>query len=257
MNVQLGSDQIAVFLLVLARVGGLVSTAPIIGDAQAPRTVKVGLVVALTIVLVQVPNVQHLQAPTGLLPFSLAVLVQLLVGLAMGFAARIMFLALLTTGGIVSLQIGLSMSQVLNPLTESTDSVMTQFYTILIGMTFLAMNGDVWLIASLARSFDLTPLGTGSFTLSLVQSAIGDLFTVMQVGLQIAMPVAATLVASDIVLGVLSKALPQLNVFVLSMPLNIMLGLMALIGSLAGTILIVGHLTDQVPNVMLDLVGHA
>ena len=175
----------------------------------------------------------------------------------MGFAARIMFLALLTAGGIVSLQMGLSMASVLNPLPDTSDSVMTQFYTILIGMTFLAMNGDVWLIASLARSFDLTPLGTGSFTPSLVQSAIGDLFTVMQVGLQIAMPVAATLVVSDVILGVLSKALPQLNVFVLSMPLNILLGLLALIGSVAGTILLVGHLTDQVPNVMLDLVGHS
>ncbi len=256
MNAQFSADEIAIFLLVLARVGGLVSSAPLIGDAQIPRMIKVGLVIVLTIVLVQVPVVQRMQAPTGLFPFSLAVLVQLLVGLAMGLVARAIFLALLTAGGIVSLQFGLSMSAVLNPLTETTDSVMTQFYTVVIGMTFLAMNGDLWLIASLARSFDLTPLGSGSFSPSLVQSAVGDLIAVTQIGVQIAMPVAATLFATDLILGVVSRSLPQLNVFVLSLPLNILFGLLAMSASLAGTVLIVGHLTDQVPNVMLDLVHH-
>ena len=257
MSVQLGSDQIAVFLLVLARIGGLVSSAPIVGDAQVPRVVKVALVLALTFVLVQVPAIQRMQAPAGLFPFTLSVVAQLFVGLAMGFVARTVFLALLTAGGIVSLQIGLSMSSVLNPLTETTDSVLTQFYTVLLGMTFLAVNGDLWLIASLIRSFDLAPLTPGVFSPSLVQSAVEDILVVTQVGLQIAMPVAATLFASDLILGVVSRSLPQLNVFVLSLPLNIVLGLLAMIASLAGTILIIGHLTDQMPNVMLDLVRHS
>jgi len=256
MNVQFSSDQISVFLLVLARVGGLVSSAPIVGDAQVPKLVKVGLVIVLTIVLVQVPSIQHMQAPTGLYPFTLSVLAQLFVGLALGFVARILFLVMSTAGGIISLQIGLSMSMVLNPMTESADSVMTQFYTITAGLTFLAMNGELWLVAALSRSFDLAPLTPSSFSPVLVQTVVSDLLVVAQASIQIAMPVAATLFASDLILGVASRALPQLNVFILSMPLNIMLGLMAMIGSLAGTVLIVGHLTDQVPNVMLDLVSH-
>lgn len=254
MTGQFSSDQIAVFLLVLARISGLVSSAPIVGDAQVPRLVKVGLVIVLTFVLVQVPGIQGMRAPTGLYPFTLSVAAQLFVGLSLGFVARIIFLIMLTAGGIISLQIGLSMSSVLNPMTESTDTVLTQLYTVIAGMTFLALNGDLWLIASLTRSFDLAPLSPDAFSPTLVQSVIGDLLVVTQLGVQIAMPVAATLFATDLILGVVSRALPQLNVFVLSLPLNIVLGLMALIASLAGTILIVSHLTNQVPNVMLDLV---
>jgi flagellar biosynthetic protein FliR len=241
----------------MARVGGLVVSAPIIGDAQVPRTVKVGLVVVLSIVLLQVPSIRHLAAPVGLYPFTLSVLAQLFVGITLGIVARALFLAVQTAGGIVSLQIGLSIAAVLNPMTREPDPVLTQLYTVIGGMVFLALNGDIWLVASLTRSFDMAPLTPGVLSPSLVQSAIGDLIMTTQLGLQIAMPIAASLFATDLVLGVISRALPQLNVFVLSLPLNIILGFMALLGSLAGMVLLIGHLTDQTPSIMLDLVHRA
>jgi flagellar biosynthetic protein FliR len=257
MNVQFTSDEISVFLLILARAGGLVVTAPVIGDAQVPRMVKVGLVIVLSLVLVQVPGIRRLEAPTGMYIFALSVLTQLIVGISLGLAARMMFYAVQTAGGIVSLQIGLSVASVLNPMTRESDPLMTQLYTVIVGMVFLAMNGDLWLVASLTRSFDMAPLTPSALSPHLVQSMIGDFMVVTQLGLQIAMPIAASLFATDLVLGVISRALPQLNVFVLSLPLNILLGFMALIASLAGSMLIISHLTEQVPNIMLDLVHHA
>jgi flagellar biosynthetic protein FliR len=257
MNVQLSSDELSVFLLILARSSGLVVTAPVIGDAQVPRMIKVGLVIMLSLVLVQVPGIRRLDAPVGLYAFSLSVVTQLIVGMSLGLAARMMFFAVQTAGGIVSLQIGLSVASVLNPMTRETDALMSQLYTVIVGMLFLAMNGDLWLVASLTRSFDLAPLTPSALSPHLVQSIIGDFLLVTQLGVQIAMPIAASLFATDLVLGVISRALPQLNIFVLSLPLNILLGFMALSASLAGMTLIVSHLTDQVPNIMLDLVRHA
>jgi flagellar biosynthetic protein FliR len=126
----------------------------------------------------------------------------------------------------------------------------------MVGMTFLALNGDAYLVASVARSFDLAPLSTSALSPNLMQSAAGDVLTVAELGLQIAMPIAATLFASDLLLGVVSRALPQLNVFVLSLPLNIILGLMAIIGSLAATVLFLGNQVSDMPSMLLALVRH-
>jgi len=205
---------------------------------------------------VQVPSIRAMGAPVAILPFTMSVIAQLLVGIAIGFVARTIFFAVQTAGGIVSLQIGLSIAAVLNPLTNEADPILGQLYTIMVGMTFLALNGDAYLVASVARSFDLAPLSTSALSPNLMQSAAGDVLTVAELGLQIAMPIAATLFASDLLLGVVSRALPQLNVFVLSLPLNIILGLMAIIGSLAATVLFLGNQVSDMPSMLLALVRH-
>jgi flagellar biosynthetic protein FliR len=255
-TVALGANDVSVFLLVLARVSGLVLSAPVIGDRQVPAMIKAGLAIVLGIVLVQVPAIHAMPAPIAMLPFAASVLAQLLVGIVMGYVARTMFFALQIAGGIVSLQTGLSLGAVLNPLTQEPDAVFSQLYTVIASLTFLALQGDLWVVASLARSFDLTPLTPDALTPALVQGAIADVLTVVQAGLQIAMPIAASLFATNLVLGVISRSLPQLNLFVLSLPINLLLGLVALLGSLASVVLIAGHLTGNVPGSLLNLLQH-
>lgn len=248
----LTGNAITLFLVVLARVGGLVVSAPILSDMQVPRPVKVVLSLVLSFVLVQTPRVAGARVPVDLAPFALLVLAQLVVGLVLGFVARTIFLAVQTAGGIVSLQTGLSMASVLNPLTRQPDPVISQLYTLVASITFLAVNGDAWLVASLARSFDLAPLTAASASPTLLSGVITDTLAVTGIGLQIALPIAASLFAANIVLGVVSRSMPQLNVYVLSMPLNLILGLLALIAALGGTVLVIGHLTGQLPHMMLD-----
>lgn len=256
MSVQLSSSQISLFLLVLARVSGVIVSAPMLGDREVPRPVKVCLVVVLSLVLVGVPSISRMPAPEGMLPFSLSVLAQLIIGISMGFVARTVFFVIQTAGGIVSLQSGLSVAAVLNPLTREPDPVLSQLYTVIAVLTFLVFHGDIWVVAALARSFDLTPLSPAAISPTMIGAAVSDALMVTALGLQIAMPIAATLFATNLVLGLVSRSLPQLNLFILSLPLNLLLGLVALIGSLGGTLLVISHLTDNLPRAMLDILPH-
>ena len=245
------SGQIALFLVVLARVSGLVLSAPVLGDPQVPRPVKAGLAIILSLVLVGLPSVGHAHVPADLGPFALLIGAQLIIGVVLGFIARTLFFAMQVAGQIASLQTGLSTAAVLNPLTRQPDQIVTQFYTIVAVLTFLAVQGDQWLVASLARSFDLAPLTASALSPSFLNAAIG----VTAIGLQISLPLAASLFAANLILGVVSRALPQLNVFVLSMPLDLLLGLVALIGGLAAMIVVIGRLDAGLPQLMLGGLG--
>jgi flagellar biosynthesis protein FliR len=253
MIAQLSAPQIALFLLVLARAGGLVASAPVLGDPQTPRMVKVILAVAISLLLVQVPNVSRLTPPTDLLPFAVTVLSQLLVGVALGLVARTVFFAVQTAGGIVSLQTGVSLASVLNPMTQQSDTMFSQLFTVIAGLTFLAVHGDVWLVASLARSYDLAPITGTGLSAQLLGNVTADFISVAKLGLQIAMPIAVSIFAANLILGVLSRALPQLNLFVLSLPIDMLLGLAALSGGLAAMVLLIGQLTNDLPRAMLGL----
>jgi len=254
---QFTSDQIALFLLVLARVGGLVVSAPLLGDPQVPRLVKAVVAIALTIVLVQVPSVARLRMPAALAPFALSILSQLLVGLALGLVARALFFAAQTAGQIVSMQTGLSLAAVVNPLTSEPDTILAQVYLTVAALVFLAANGDAWMLAALARSFDLSLPGSAAPSGHLVEQAVAALLVVTQSGLQLAAPVVASLFATTAVLGLIGRSLPQLNIFVLNMPLGLLLGLVAMIGSLAASIALADHATQDLPGRLLHLLGGA
>ncbi len=244
--------QIALFLVVLARVSGLVLSAPVLGDQAVPRSVKAILAVVLAFVVAQVPTLSAARVPQSMAPFAFDVVAQLLVGISLGLVARLLFFAVQTAGEIVSMQIGLSAASIFNPLTREPNPIMGQLYSIVAVITFLALNGDLWVVAALSRSFDLVTIG-GGFSAHMVTHIIDEAATVTQLGFQIAMPIAASIFAATVVLGVVSRSLPQLNVFVLSMPLNMMLGLLAIVGSMGATVVLLGHLVTGLPREMLSL----
>ncbi|MGH2409015.1 MAG: flagellar biosynthetic protein FliR, partial [Chloroflexota bacterium] len=227
MNAQVSGPQIALFLLVLARAGGLVVSAPVVGDPNTPRMIKAILAIMLSVLLVQIPSVTRLSAPTDLLPFAENVLAELVIGIALGLVARTIFYAVQTAGGIVSFQTGVSLASVLNPMTQQPDTMFSQLFTVIAGLTFLALHGDVLVLASLARSYDLAPVTGGGISTQLLGSLVNDFTDIGRLGLQIAMPIGVSVFAANLILGVLSRALPQLNLFVLSMPLDMLLGLVA------------------------------
>lgn len=255
MSVGFTGSQIALFLVVLARVSGFIVSAPIVGDPQVPRLVKAGLAIVLSFVLAGLPNVGHTRIPSDLIPFVLVIVVQLLIGIMLGFVARTLFYAIQAAGQIASLQMGLSTAAVLNPMTQESDPIISQFYTIVAGLTFLAVKGDLWVVAALARSFDLAPLTVTALSPALIKGTIEAAIGVTALGLQITLPLAASLFAANVLLGVVSRALPQLNVFVLSMPLDLILGLLTLIAGLTGMIIIFGHASDALPQMMLAPLG--
>ncbi len=203
-----------------ARILAMVSVAPLFGHASIPVTVKLGLGLLLSVAIA--PGLPPLPEVAPFSGDGLLVLVQqILIGLAIGFAMRLVFAAVDMAGELAALTMGLSFSTFFDPLSRSQASSISQLFGWLALMVFVASNLHLALLATLAKSFvalpiTATPIGTGPFRL-----LAGYGSQVFALGLQLAMPIIAALLVTNLALGILNKAAPQLNLFGIGFPITL------------------------------------
>lgn len=222
---------IAALLWPLTRILGLIATAPVFGNASVPVTVKIGLGLMLTLVIA--PTVPTLPAVD---PVSLAgmliVVQQLVVGLAMGFAMRIVFASVEMAGEVVGLTMGFGFATFFDPQTRGRSSAISQFLALVTLMLFLAVNAHLMLLGALAESFQtmpIAPVPMGGMGMRQIASWGGLIFSA---GLQLALPMVAALLLTNIALGVLTRAAPQLSLFGIGFPITLGVGLLMVMLSL-------------------------
>jgi flagellar biosynthetic protein FliR len=218
---------IAGFLWPLTRILGLIATAPLFGNLAIPARVKLGLGIMLAIVVA--PAVPAVPAAD---PMSFAglliVMQQLVIGLAMGFAMRIVFAAVEMAGEICGLTMGFGFATFFDPQTRARSSALSQFLALLTLMLFLALNVHLMMLATLVESFTAIPIaaqpaGTGGFR---QLANWGGL--IFSSGVQLALPVIAALLLTNIALGILTRAAPQLNLFGIGFPVTLAAGFIVL-----------------------------
>ncbi|MFN8535298.1 MAG: flagellar biosynthetic protein FliR [Dehalococcoidia bacterium] len=219
--------------LVLARIGGLVVASPVYSSRALPGPVKIGFAVALSIILFPPGAVTPSHLPAELLPFLGALLLNAIVGLAVGFASSLVFGAIQTGAGLIGTQIGFGLSQVIDPMFEGASNTLDTFYTLFATMVFLTLSGHHWLIAAMGRTFEAIPLTSAGLSAEIATSRVlalaGELWVV---AFQIALPVTGALLLTDVALGVLTRTVPQMNVFVVSMPLKVLVGVVVVLVTL-------------------------
>lgn len=219
---------IGAFIYPLTRILALVSSAPLWGSAGLPRRTRLILGLAITIALA--PALPPMPAAPPSSVTGLWILgQQILIGVGMGFAMRIVYSAIDLAGEYMGLQMGLGFATFYDPLSSSQTPVVAEFLGLLALLVFLSINGHLIYVATLAQSFtaipvSATPLGSGSW-LNLVELG-GKLFAG---GLLLALPLIVALMITNIALAVLTRAAPQLNLFALGFPLTL-LGGFAILG---------------------------
>jgi flagellar biosynthetic protein FliR len=209
----------------LTRVLALVATAPVLSHAAIPIRAKVGIALAITLAIAPVVSSPPL---AGLLEARgfVSLIHNLLVGLSLGFAVRLVFVAVELAGQLIGLQIGLSFGGYFNPDSGESENVVSNFMAMLALLMFLAVDGHLMLLFALADSFRLFPVGAGGplDPLTLVRAA-PDVFSI---ALTISLPILAVMLLVNVVLGVMARVAPQLNLFAVGFPLTILSGLAAL-----------------------------
>ena len=218
---------IAALLWPLSRILGLVAAAPLFGNAAVPVSTKVSLGVLLAMIIA--PTVPALPATNPMSMAGLLILTQeMLVGLAMGFSIRIVFAAIEMAGEISSLTMGLGFASFFDPQTKGRSSAISQFLTMLATLMFLTVNGHLVLLAALAESFvslpiSASPIHSGGF--QQLAAWGGEIF---RSGVQISLPIVAALLLTNVALGILTRAAPQLNIFGIGFPVTLGVGLLVL-----------------------------
>lgn len=211
----------------LARVLGLIATAPLWSTAGIPRRTRLILGLAVTIAIAPalppMPDVQ---------PASLAGLwilgQQMLIGIAMGLAARIVFAAIDMAGTYIGFQMGLGFATFYDPLEGAQTPVLAEFIGILSLLMFMALDGHLLYISTLAQSFHAIPVGPEALSPNSWRNLAELGGKIFSAGLLLSLPVLVALMLTNIALGVLTKAAPQLNLFALGFPMTLMGGFVAI-----------------------------
>lgn len=217
---------LAAFAWPLARILALIASAPVIGNPSVPARIKIGLgllIAVLVAPLVPIPADITPASANGLLILAQ----QVLIGLAMGFAMQIVFHAAEMAGEFVGLQMGLGFATLYDASVPGMVPIIGQFLGIVVSLAFLAVDGHLLLVSSLVQSFQVLPLAPLSAPTGLRALAEwgGSIFSF---GLALSLPLLAALLITNLALGVLTRAAPQLNIFAVGFPLTILIGFLGL-----------------------------
>jgi flagellar biosynthesis protein FliR len=228
---ELAGNQLGGFILVLARITPLFLLAPLFSSSLIPARVKgliaVGISVGLTPIAMRGQHV-----PSDPLKVAELVFEGLLVGLAFAFALAVLVAAIESAGALVDVISGFSYGSLINPLSGETSAIMSRFYSLVGTLIFLMIGGDGWTLRGLGRTFELVPLTSAPRITSLVGGAEQTFATVFTSALEIAAPALAALLITDVAFGIVSRVVPQLNVFAVGFPTKVAVALLIVGASL-------------------------
>jgi flagellar biosynthetic protein FliR len=214
------------FLFVLVRTGSIIFLFPFYRFVFFPMTVKIALVAMLSIILV--PLVGAVPLPTGVLPLALGLGRELLIGFTIGLATNFIFTGVEFAGHIMGYQMGLAMANVYDPSQSAQVSIIGRLLGLMAMLAFLSANGHLLIIMTIKKSFDIIPPYGFHFSEALGEGVFGLSREIFAIGLRLAAPVMAVVFFLNLTLGILSKAVPELNMFVVGFAIVIAAGFFVL-----------------------------
>ncbi|MCP5228391.1 flagellar biosynthetic protein FliR [Accumulibacter sp.] len=223
---------VVAFFFPLARVLAILVAAPPFNNPALSTRVR--LILGLAITAAIAPALPAMPAVDPASAAGLLILAQqMIIGLAMGFAIRLVLAAVDLAGSVISLQMGLGFASSYDPLTAGQTGVIAEFLGLLALLVFMAINGHLMVLATLTRSFSALPVGAAQLTGESWWNLASSGAVVFSSGLLLALPIIVALLITNLALAILSRAAPQLNLIVIGFPLTITLGLAGLMFGLA------------------------
>lgn len=236
-----GGESVTAFFLVLSRVSPLFVIAPLFSAKQLPKQVRGIVAVGLAIGLTGVAS-HGQQIPTGVLPVASLVVEQVLVGLLLAFTVGALMAAVQTAGGLADIVSGFSFGATVDPINGNPGGVFSEMYALVGVMLFIAIGGDAWILHGLARTFELVPLTAAPHLGSLAGAAETATTSLFVSAIEVAAPVILALVITDVAFGLVTKVVPQMNIFSVGFPLKVGVALLVVAASLP---FLGGWISDQ------------
>lgn len=217
------------FVLVLLRMASFLASWPILGSTQVPSSVKVLFALVITLALFPVVAWKQVQVDISSSQIVWLAIREVFIGLSLGFLSRFFFFTISMAGEIISLSMGLSSSQLFNPTLGASGSTVEQFHIALATLFFLALNGHHFLFEGIVQSYNLVPLSVDLVKLEIFSNMGGLLQLVTEICIKMSAPVLVAILFMNLSMAVIGRAVPQINVLVTSLPVNILVGFLVVL----------------------------
>ena len=223
------------FCVLFLRAASFMFTAPIIGSKNVPVTVKAGLSLAIAIVVYPViPHQQLGQVPPNLPVFVLVVAREMIIGMAIGYIARLVFDGVQFGAQYVAFMMGLGIANVLDPQSEAQVPIIAQMEGVIAFILFISIGGHLWFVSAFHDSYAVLPTGgfqliSGTWALYIAKM-VGRLFVI---AMKVNAPIWAALLFTQVSMGIVARMIPQINIFIVGFPLQIAVGFFVLAFSMS------------------------
>ncbi|MBS4028637.1 MAG: flagellar biosynthetic protein FliR [Ignavibacteriales bacterium] len=222
-------SQFVLYVMLFVRLGTMVAVAPVFGHEAVPPQVKIAF--ALFLSLAFFPLASKLTPPllqNHFLSLILLVFQEAVVGMLIGFAVSIIFYGAMLAGEFIAFNMGLGFAHFFDPSVGQSVTVLSRFFHLISFLVFLSINGHHFVLEALQLSYGTVPIGGITFSQSVYTEMLSLSKTMFIVAVKIAAPAVVAMFLTNVVLAILSRVVPQMNIFIVGFPLQITVGLLVL-----------------------------
>lgn len=220
--------QLQLFFLIFLRIGAILMTMPVFESRSIPLFLKLALAFTASITLFHLLKLQPVLMSPNLFSFSMGVVGEILIGVVIGFSVKLIFAGIQLAGQLAGYQMGLAIANVMDPQDNQQIPLLAQFNNLVALLLFITINAHHWFIRALTESYRLIPpmnMHLGSSVMELIVQLAGNMFII---AIQVGAPVIAALLLTSVAFGLVARTVPQMNVFIVAIPLKIGVGLLFL-----------------------------
>lgn len=239
------APQAILFLLIATRLSAMMLVAPVFSSRTIPVRVKAGLVILVSYIALPLVAAEGGRVPSDPLELVLLAGKEAVIGLAFGLVAQFLFAAVQTAGAFIDINAGFAIAQAIDPTTSSSTTILGRWYNVVAVSAFLALGGQELLVAGVVRSFDLAPPLADLDMGAVVAGVLAQADDILLVVVQLSAPILGALLITDVTLGIISRAVPQMNVFIVGLPLKIIIALAGSAILLPAFIVLMNSLTGR------------
>lgn len=223
------SEQALLFFFLFLRIGAILIMIPVIGERTVPLGVKGGLAILISLLLF--PTVQaklpdlHSESEAEIFVLVIAMCSEVLIGILIGFASKIIFAGIQFAGEMIGIQVGFSIVNVIDPMSSAQVSIISGFLNLVALLIYLAVDAHHTFITAIADSYRFVSPFAYHFSGSLMQHVLAFSKELFVTAIKISAPIMAVLFFTNVALGVVARTVPQINIFIVGFPLQIAVGL--------------------------------
>ncbi len=222
-------NQTDIFFMIYLRVIGVVAVMPIIGGKNVPARVKIGMAFFIAIIAYPIIHNSMVAIPQAFTAYVFMCITEILIGLAIGFVSALFMGMIYLTGQLIDTPMGFGMAHIFNPEMQFQAPLIGQYLYLLFALIFFVINGHHAFLHALFDSFQVIPLGEAVFSPELSITAVNVFRSMFMIGFRMAFPVVASIFLVEVGLGIISRAVPQMNILVVGFPVRIGVGFIILI----------------------------